>query len=172
MLNKVKISICLLLFTSIFLVGCKDNDVHLVDGDMHITEEMHEVISEYIIQKYTSIHNSLDKQFEVHKIYGTREREGIIDVYMWSYYGGFNKSTGLENQAGHSLPAVIRLSKEGEKYSVIEYIEPEDGNKYQSSLKKMFPEKYLKLVHQDSGNIEELQKEMGEKVKQWLKMQE
>ena len=62
--------------------------------------------------------------------------------------------------------------KEGEAYSVIEYTEPEDGSWYLASLKKMFPEKYLKLVQQDSGKIEELQKEMDEKVKQWLETQE
>ena len=91
---------------------------------------------------------------------------------MWSYYGGFNKYIGIENQVGHSLPAVINLSKEGKEYSVIEYFEPQDGNLYLSSLKKMFPEKYLKLIQQDSGNIEELQNEMDEKVKEWLELQD
>ena len=62
-----------------------------------------------------------EKQFEVHKVYGTKESDGVINVYMWSYYGGFNKSTGIENQAGHSLPLVVRLSKNEENYSVIEY---------------------------------------------------
>lgn len=36
----------------------------------------------------------------------------------------------------------------------------------------MFPEKYLKLIQQDSGNREELQKKMDKKVKQWLDQQE
>ncbi|WP_090858163.1 hypothetical protein [Paraliobacillus sp. PM-2] len=89
-------------------------------------------------------------------------------MYMWSYYCGFNKTTGTEEQSGHSLPAVIKLKKEEERYAVIEYIEPQDGNGYQSSLKNMFPEKYLELVQQDNGNIEDLQKEMNKKVKKWL----
>ncbi|WP_121662198.1 hypothetical protein [Metabacillus litoralis] len=64
---------------------------------------------------------------------------------MWSFYAGFNKSTGIEEQSGHSLPAVIQLSKKEENYSVIEYIEPQDGSLYQSSLEKMFPKKILKI---------------------------
>ncbi|MFF2448380.1 hypothetical protein ACFVSW_14885 [Neobacillus sp. NPDC058068] len=172
MFNILKSSILLLLFGTVFLVGCNGNEVNLIDGDKHITEEMDEVISDFIIQKYSSINSDIEKQFEVHKVYGTSESDGVLSVYMWSYYGGFNKSTGIENRAGHSLPAVIRLSKKGEKYSVIKYTEPHDGELYPSSLKKMFPEKYLKLVQQDTGNIEELQKEMDEKVKKWLEMQE
>ena len=170
--NIIKASSFLLLFGIVFLVGCNGNEVNLIDGDQHITEEMDEVISDYIIQRYSPIYTDTEKQFEVHKVYGTSESNGVIDVYMWSYYGGFNKSTGMENHAGHSLAAVIRLSKNGETYSVIKYTEPQDGDLYQSSFKKMFPEKYLKLVQQDSGNIGALQKEMDEKVKRWLEMQE
>ena len=154
------------------MVGCNDNEVNLIDGDKHIDAVMDEVISNYIIQEYSSIYSNTEKQFEVHKIYGTSESNGFIDVYMWSYYGGFNKSTGIENHSGHSLPAVVRLSKKGEEYSVVKYTEPKDGSLYQSSLKKMFPEKYLKLVQKDTGNIQGLQKEMNEKVKQWLETQE
>lgn len=170
--NIFKSSVLFLLFGALFLVGCSEKEVNLQDGDMHITEEMNEVISDYIIQKYSSSYLDTEKQFEVHKVYGTNESDGVISVYMWSYYGGFNKSTGIENQAGHSLPAVIRLSKKEENYSVIKYIEPQDGSLYQSSLNKMFPQKYVELAQKDSGNIEDLQKEMDKKVKQWLEKQE
>ena len=172
MRNTFKSSILLLLFGAFLLAGCSGNEVTLQDGDKNISEEMDEVISNYIIQKYLSSYYDTEKQFEVHKVYGTNESDGVISVFMWSYYGGFNKSTGIENQAGHSLPAVIRLRKKEENYSVIEYTEPQDGSLYQSSRKKMFPKKYLKLAQQDSGNIGDLQKEMDKKVKQWLEKKE
>ncbi|PIC63436.1 hypothetical protein CSV79_11615 [Sporosarcina sp. P13] len=172
-LSKIfKSSFLILLFGALFLAGCNGNEVNLTDGDKHITEEMDEIISDFIIQKYSSINSDTEKQFEVHKVYGTSESNGVLSVYMWSYYGGFNKTTGIENQAGHYLPALIQLSKKGEKYSVIKYTEPQDGDLYQSSTKTMFPEKYLKLIQQDSGNREELQKKMDKKVKQWLEKQE
>ncbi|MBM6617178.1 hypothetical protein [Bacillus suaedaesalsae] len=172
MRNKFKPNILFLLFVALLLAGCSEHEVNLEAGDKNVTEVMDEVISDYIIEKYSPSYHGTEKQFEVHKVYGTNEVDGIISVYMWSYYGGFNKSTGIENQAGHSLPVVIRLSKKEGNYSVIEYTEPQDGSLYQSSLKRMFPEKYLKLAQQDSGNIEDLQKEMDKKVKQWLEKKE
>ncbi|MFD2670144.1 hypothetical protein [Marinicrinis sediminis] len=171
-MNNFKSRILFILFGALLLAGCSGNVVNLQDGDTHVTKEMNEVISDYIIQKYSTLYYETEKQFEIHKVYGTNETDGVITVYIWSYYGGFNKSTGTEFQAGHSLPAVIQLSKNGEKYSVIEYIEPQDGDEYQPSLKKMFPEKYFKLAHQDTGNIKELRQEMNEKVTQWLEKPE
>ncbi|MGO4547265.1 hypothetical protein AB4Z29_21000 [Paenibacillus sp. 2TAB23] len=135
---------------------------------VHITEEMNEAISNYVIQKYSSVYSHLEKQFEVHNVYGASETNGIFTVYLYSYFGGYNKFSGLENQAGHSLPAVIRLQKKAEGYAVIEYTEPKDGSLYQSSLKQMFPEKYLKMMYEDAGTTEKLQIEMDKKVKRWL----
>ncbi|MFS0673683.1 hypothetical protein [Ornithinibacillus sp. 179-J 7C1 HS] len=166
--NLLKSSVFILLLAALFLTGCNEIEGKLVNGDKHITAEIDEAISDYIIEKYSSSYPDTDKQFEVHRVYGTSESEGVLSVYMWSYYSGFNKSTGLESQAGHSLPAVIRLRNEGENYSVIEYLEPQDGSYYLSSLEEMFPKKYVRLAKKDSGNIEDLQKEMDLKVKQWL----
>lgn len=172
LLNRLKlISLILLGVTALWLTGCSENEIELKDGDENITIEMDETISNYITQKYSTSYLGTEKQFEVHKVYGTSESNGVLSVYMYSYYGGFNKSTGIENQAGHSLPAVIQLKKDAENYSVIKYIEPKDGNLYQSSLKMMFPEKYVKLAQQDTGNIIDLQSEMDKKVKKWLEEQ-
>ncbi|WP_153733590.1 hypothetical protein [Sporosarcina obsidiansis] len=168
MLKLFRLHILFLFVVTALVTGCSENEMEPVDGDHHIPLEVDEAISDYIIEKYSSINHGTEKQFEVHKIYGTSESNGILSVYMWSYYGGFNKSTGLENQAGHSLPAVIRLKKEVDHYVVKEYTETQDGELYSSSLKKMFPERYLKLVGQDTGNIEDLQKEMDQKVSKWL----
>ncbi|WP_286230915.1 hypothetical protein [Neobacillus mesonae] len=165
MINKLNI---ILLFVAALLTGCIGNEIELKDGDKHITKTMDRVISDYIVQKYSSAYYHTEKQFEVHKVYGTSESNGVISVYMWSFFGGFNKSTGTQEQAGHSLPAVIHLKKDSGNYMVIKYSEPEDGSLYQSSLEKIFPKKYLKLVQQDAGNVKDLQKEMDKAVKQWL----
>lgn len=167
-MNNFKSRILFILFGALLLAGCSGNAVNLQDGDTHVTKEMNEVISDYIIQMYSSSRYKTEKQFEIHNVYGTNESDGIITVYMRSYYGGFNKSTGTVFQEGHSIPAVIQLSKNGEKYSVIEYIQPQDGDMYELSLKKMFPKKYLKLDQQDSGNTKNFRQEMVKKVTQWL----
>ncbi|NQX64198.1 hypothetical protein [Paenibacillus qinlingensis] len=132
MRNILKINI-LLLFVVAFLSGCNGNGIELKDGDRNITEEMDEMISNYIIQNYSSSSRATGKQFEVQKVYGTSETNRVLSVYMWSYYGGFNKSTGTATYAGRSLPAVIQLKKDLAHYSIIKYIEPQDGSLYQSS---------------------------------------
>lgn len=161
--NILKPGLLILLFGLLFFSGC--------NSEKQVTAEMDELISDFIVKKYAASYADTEKQFEVHMVYGTSEKNGVLNVYMWSYYGGFNKSTGLEAQSGHSLPAVIQLSNKGENYSVEEYIEPEDGSSYMPSLKKMFPKKYLTYVIRDSGDIGGLQKKMDKKVKQWLEKQ-
>lgn len=162
----------LLLMAVVLFTGCNGKELNLIDGDKQITQQIDDAISQYIIQNYSTSYYGTEKQFEVHKVYGTSETDGVLSVYMWSYYGGFNKATGVEAQSGHSLPAVIRLKKEDETYSVIEYIEPKDGSMYQSSLEKMFPAKYVKAAQRDSGNIGGLQKEMEKKVNKWIEKQD
>ncbi|MGF3104608.1 hypothetical protein [Rossellomorea sp. DUT-2] len=167
-----KVRVLLLLLAAVLFAGCNGKELNMIEGDKQITKQIDNAISQYIIQNYSTSYYGTEKQFEVHKVYGTSKTDGVLSVYMWSYYGGFNKATGIEAQSGHSLPAVIRLSKEEETYSVIEYIEPKDGSMYQSSLEKMFPAKYVKSAQRDSGNIGGLQKEMEKKVNKWIEKQD
>lgn len=157
-------------FILIFLItmGCTKSNEKLINGDKQMNKVMDDAISNYIIKKYSTSFSDTEKQFEVHKVYGTNELNGVITVYMWSYYAGFNKSTGVQEQSGQSLAAVIRLKEKEGAYSVIDYTEPQDGSLYQSSLKKMFPKRYIRKVHNDSGNIDELRKEMDNKVEKSL----
>ncbi|WP_127585389.1 hypothetical protein [Paenibacillus koleovorans] len=162
-------NIAVLLVLAVLVAGCSGKEARLQDGDSGLTEEVHQVISDHIVQKYSSVYGGTEKQFEVHRVYGSSEEsDGILSVYMWSYYGGFNRSSGTKNQSGHSLPAVVKLKEAGGEYSVVKYTEPEDGSGYLPSLKKMFPEKYLKSAQQGAGNIGDLQVEMDRKVNQWL----
>lgn len=157
------------MFSAVVLSGCNGSENTLEDGDKHVSEEMNEVISDYIIQKNSTSFEETDKKFEVHKVYGTSEKDGVITVYMWSLMEGYNKATGTDVETGQSVPVVIRLSEKDENYSVVEYTESEDGSEYSSSLEEMFPKKYLKYALRDTSNVRDLQKEMDEKVKQWLK---
>ena len=84
---------------------------------------------------------------------------------MWSYFNGFDETSGSDHVSGHSLPAVIKLKKENDRYVVIDYTEPKDGSSYGLSLKKMFPEKYITLA---DGDIKALLEEMDKKAALWL----
>ncbi|WP_050632176.1 hypothetical protein [Bacillus andreraoultii] len=164
-MRKVSWKSLITIFIFVVLSGCSSD---VVDGDRHLSRNIHETMSNYIIEKYATSYPETDKQFEVHKVYGTSESDGILTVYMWSLFGGYNKETGLEEQCGHSLPAVIRLKNDSGEYKVIDYKEPKDGSEYLASIKKLFPKKYIKYIHRDAGNVKELQKEMDKKVEKWL----
>lgn len=163
-----KVNTVFLILFFLLITGCTESNEKLINGDKQMNKEMDDTISNYIIKKYSTSYSETEKQFEVHKVYGTKDLNGVITVYMWSYYAGFNKSTGIQEQSGQSLAAVIQLKKNEGTYSVIDYTETQDGSLFQSSLKKMFPKRYIRLVQNDSGNIDELQEEMDNKVKKWL----
>ena len=158
----------LLLLLIVLLAGCNADEPTLKNGETTVTEEMNEVISNYIVEKYKDIAAPTDQQFEVHKVYGTNEENDVTHLYIWSYYAGFNIATGKEEQSGHSLPALIDLKTTESGYEVVNYTEPEDGSEWTASLEKMFPKKYVKKAHQDAVNIDSLEKEMDKKVAAWL----
>jgi hypothetical protein len=162
-------SVVYILFLVVIISGCNNRSENLIDGKEQISEEIDNIISDYIIQNSSKVYANTDRSFEVHRIYGTSEKNGVISVYLHSYFGGFNKKTGNVMQGGHSLPALMKIKKDSSGYSVVEYQEPKDGDLYKSSLEKMFPERYSKMELQRKGKINDLEKEMDEKVNRWLK---
>ncbi|WHY73817.1 hypothetical protein [Fictibacillus enclensis] len=165
---KVKSFVFIWLLTFV-ITGCTSDPNHLVDGKEKVTKEADQLISQYIIQKYKNIFAPSEKQFEVHRIYGTSEEDGILTVYFHSCLGGFNKETGDQEQSGHSLPVLIKIKKERSGYKVVDYKEPRDGGYYKSSLQKMFPKRYVQKEDQQAGEINDLQIQMNKKVHKWLK---
>ncbi|WP_108669997.1 hypothetical protein [Peribacillus acanthi] len=156
----------MLFILMILLVGCSKSN--FTDGDKNVTKEMNEAISNYIVEHYKDSYSGTDRQFEVHRVYGTEESNGNITVYMWSYYSGFNVESGTAGQGGHSLPARVMLKKDGAQYKVVKYKEPMDGSGWSDSVKEMFPDRYESQVFSDSGHLGELEEEMNKKVEKWL----
>ncbi|KZE68927.1 hypothetical protein AWM68_01265 [Fictibacillus phosphorivorans] len=136
---------------------------------VEVTSEMHEMISTYIIQSYEDVYPKTDKQFEVHKVYGTKKIGDITTVYLYSLYSGFNKETKTEGQSGHLVPAVIKLKNEDGKYVVSSYKEPSDGDDFKNTLYKIFPRKYAAQALEDTGNLAVLHEELERKAEAWLK---
>ncbi|MFC4619479.1 hypothetical protein ACFO4N_12225 [Camelliibacillus cellulosilyticus] len=160
---KLAAKLLSLLFIVMFLNGCSNVSVK-------IPSEMDKVISGYILDRNKDDYAETDKQFEAHKIYGTgKKSHDVIEVYMYSLYEGFNFQTKREVQSGGSLPVFMKLKKSGETYKVIDYKEPRDGAMFESSLKKMFPRQYVKRAIKDTGNVEDLQKQIDRKVSKWLR---
>ena len=138
-------------------------------NEIEVTKEMNEVISEYIVDLHEDSFHPTDKQFQVHKVYGASEEDGIINVYIYSQYQGFNLKTGKEVQSEQSLPAVVELNMDGLTYTVTAYKEVKDGSEYLTSIEEMFPRGYVRRVIKDSsGSKLSLEKEMEDQLVQWL----
>lgn len=147
-------------------------DGQIIDGEARVTEPMHDAISNFIIEQHKHSGNGeTDVQFEVHKVYGTKQEGDEMTVYLWSYYNTFNRETGNEIVSGVSMPVVVTLKLIDLDYEVIDYEFPKDGSDYASSIHEMFPAKYLGFISQHTDYMEELKAEMEEKVEQWLKQE-
>ncbi|WP_078381233.1 hypothetical protein [Sutcliffiella halmapala] len=153
----------LVIFVVIFLVGYSYSI-----QSKEIPDEMDVAITEFIINHNKTRFGETEKQFEVHKIYGTEEKDGIIHVYMYSLYNGYNRTTGAYPRSGGSYPVYLSLKKEENDYTILEYMEPDDGYYHVTSIKEMFPRKYVNKAIRDSGNISGLEKEMTKQVEEWL----
>lgn len=152
---------CLLL--TIAVTGCA-TDVKTVK----VSEEMDTVISNYILDHNKAGYAPTEQQFEAHKIYGARDVNGIIEVYLYSLFSGFNSNTKDVAQAGGSFPVLIKIKKHDDSFTVVEYKEPDDGAMYETSIKNMFPGNFEKPAINDTGNVKDLEKEIGKQVDEWL----
>ncbi|WP_052124144.1 hypothetical protein [Ureibacillus manganicus] len=142
------------------------------DGDYELTKDMHEMISDYIIEQSQHQYESTDAQFEVHKVYGTLQEGDTLTVFLWSFYNRFNLETRDEVVSGASRPVTITLEREGGEYKVIDYKEPEDGSLFVESIENMFPDRYVEEALKQPSNMEQLFEQMKEKVNVWLEDEE
>ena len=149
---------------SILLIGCSNS----TSSKVTITKEMDQIVSDTIMEQNKDALSPTEKQFEAHKIYGADEKDGLISIYLYALYEGYNKSTGTEVQSGHSYPARIRLAKDENEYVVKEYKETEEGEEFIDSLEDMFPSKYSKQVLKDTGDAADLGEQLQKKVENWL----
>ncbi|MFK5707531.1 hypothetical protein [Lysinibacillus boronitolerans] len=154
----------ILTLTLILFSGCSSSK----GQDIQVTKEMNEIITNHIKEHYKNVYHSGDRQFEAHKVYGAKENRGIVSIYIYSVYKEYRKDEPTE-RSGHSLPALVKLKKDGDTYKVIKYREPEDGSLYANSIKKMFPKEFAKQASLDAGNVPELHEQIDEEVQKWLK---
>jgi len=75
------------------------------------------------------------------------------------------------SSCGGSNPALIVLRKDNDKFTVVKFQQPEDGDECGPSIKKMFPHKYAEEAISDTGHDLGLEKQIKLNAKEWLKTQ-
>lgn len=80
---------------------------------------------------------------EGHIVYGVKENGNNVTVYLCEKFSTFGFKNGyFMEQSSHVVPAVFTLEKNEGGYTLLEYEYAEDGERYPTSIKRMFPKKY------------------------------
>lgn len=80
---------------------------------------------------------------EGHIILGYEIKENIYTVYLIEEYSIFGFKNGyFINTSGHRTPAVMTFEKNSDGYTLIDTQYPKDGEKYNSSIRELFPAPY------------------------------
>ncbi|MFB7140795.1 hypothetical protein ACFCYN_14170 [Gottfriedia sp. NPDC056225] len=167
-MKKQVVSLLLSCLVVVSTAGCSQTSA--TNGPKGVTKKMDAFISNYVVDKYKgNLNNPSDKGFEVHKIYGSKNKNDTTTVYLQYFYEGFSYSTKAELETGSVVPASITLKEKGDSYKVVRYEEPGDGDMLYDDLKRIFPSKYVKQISHDQSIAAGLQDEMDKKVKQWEK---
>lgn len=116
---------------------------------------------------------------EGHIILDTEERDDTVKVYTIASVGWFGFENGIFTKVSGSgaIPIVMIFSQnDDDEYTLLKYMEPEDGARYADSIKKMFPGKlhnkvisaqkdYSNLVKQQEAQAMEYLTSIGRKAK-------
>ncbi|KNY28295.1 hypothetical protein [Pseudobacteroides cellulosolvens] len=138
-------------------------DKNLKQSDKQNTID--DVISKYLEQKFDfkAIGGVV---FEAHELYGVEKKDDKTYAYIWSVQQEYKYTDGkLENGAGLSIPLVLVMNADRDnKYTVLEYKAPKDGEQYASSIKEMFPKEYHEkiLTRTNSAELEEIVKQKAQ----------
>ncbi|MFT8317417.1 MAG: hypothetical protein ABF651_03960 [Sporolactobacillus sp.] len=163
-MKKSLLSTLILFFTLLLLCGCSN-----FGKSVKVTAAMNRAVSSSILVHNKGLYSKADKSFEAHKIYGATEKNGETDVFTYTLFETFNRSTKTTVQAGGAGPVLIKLKKQRRSYKAVNYKEAKDGSMYADSIKKMFPRRYANEAISDSENTTDLETKIQKKVSSWLK---
>ena len=139
----------ILIIIIIMISGCKRKEIYIKNND-----NLYEEAISYLIEHDTNPDRVKDryKIFTEYKGFGISKDEKYRYVYLWileeSYFIEDNK---IISGSGSSMPYKFIFKLEEDK--VVEYETPKDGNKYVSSIKKMYPNDIEdKAIHYEMKN--------------------
>ena len=142
----------------------KDNSVTFINDNDYLYEKA----IEYLLKHDSNVDKTKEnyKRFIDYEGFGIAQDKKYKYAYMWlisdSYYEENNK---LIKSTGYSLPCKITFNKKNDK--VVKVMFPEDGELYDVSIIKMFPNSIKKKVL----NYVADDKELNKMAKEYYKME-
>ncbi len=117
--------------------------------------EIRQLIERYLPQNVLRTTND-GKVFCSHKYYGFEEDRNTdrLRVYLYAHCEEyFLKGSAVVLGSGISHPVVLNFSFDDSTAEFLDIEVPQTGLKYADSVEKMFPEKYIRQVLEDTGAI-------------------
>lgn len=159
---KLKISSIFLLATIIIFSGCNLSK-KVSTNNLEISKIDQKVILEYLDEKTDDILSSKrGKVYSSFKLLGENKDEIYIWVVKLEY---FNEGSEISHDGGDavSIPVVLKFKLKDNNISILSHKYPNDGQNYNQSVKKLFPnnikfpnnEEVLKLNESATKRAEE-----------------
>ena len=176
MKNRIKIAliiicICVSLIGIIYgliAINKKDKGVYITDNDY-----LYDIAKEYLIKQEKETSHDKDmpnfNSFIAYKGFGIQENSDKTEkyAYMWILQENYYV---LNNQLCSSTGSSVAYKFTFKNDKVIKYDIPEDGSRYTSSMKNIFPSDiYNKIISYDSSSSGELGKSIKEQLKEYYK---
>ncbi len=126
--------------------GWANYELHETDNTA--VTDIDEAVSKAILDLNSKRRWSGECPAEGHIIFGTKEKENAVTVYMLERFSSYGFVDGwFISVGGHSIPCVMMFEKEDGKYTFTDVEYAEDGSHYTKSIKRMFPKIYEHRVH-------------------------
>lgn len=123
-----------------------------VNKDTTVGADLESVLKDYI--KAEEGVTSKDGQVFVSvDIFGSREDNETIKVYLWALVQEYGWADDLIEGSGSSIPMMIEVKRNGDKYEPMSITMPRDGGYYTEDLKKIFPSEYQDRLTARQGNV-------------------
>jgi len=119
-----------------------DTSASNFDDTTQATSNLDKTVSNAILTKNRGSYLAGECQAEGHYIMDSTTEGTSVIAYVLAMYGeyGFEDGNFVKVSGTGVIPSVIKFSKDGAgTYSMVNYQEPEDGEGYAASIRKMFP---------------------------------
>lgn len=141
---KKLLSIILFVCCFLIITGCSQNVSNAPVENVIVNYKLDEAVGSAILQENQDSYSSGECNVEGHIILGYVEDSGTTTVYALTMYGYYGFQNGYFTKVSGSgvIPTVFTFKDSENGYICTKVEEPEDGEGYSDSLKKLFPSVY------------------------------
>lgn len=115
-------------------------DVSSLPGSGEKMDKLLEVfLNKAVMDQFSTEHSEGNYHFIDIEVLGTEKQGKEITAYAWVLYEEYSYNGEIVGECGAHIPVAVRVEQVSDFYELIEFWQPEDGNRYAESIKEKFP---------------------------------